>query len=309
MNLRQLQYFLEIAQFQSFTRAAQVLHVAQPSLSRHIRLLEEELGKPLFTRYDRGVTLTDAGELLRDRASVLIQQFNQLKDDIIGSDEEPRGELSIGMPLSMREMVTVPLIEAYYRRYPRVTLHIREGISFDLSKMVQDGNLDCAVVVGLVTTAFTNTEPFLKEQMYLVGPPKEKFSLGKSVSMEYAANKPMILTSRPNSLRLVVENAFGNARLPLTLVADGNSTEMMIELVARRLAYSIQAYCATWGALRKGTLSAAPIKGLWIDWELIYPSHRGLSPASRTFKQLLFELTSERIKSKQWRGATLTGRL
>ncbi len=308
MNLRQLEYFLEIGQFRSFSRAAQVLHIAQPALSRQIRMLEDELGTPLFVRYDRGVTLTEAGELLRDRASFLLQQFNQLKDDITGGDGEPRGELTIGMPPSMREMLTVPLIETYYRRYPQVTLHIREGISADLSKMVQDGKLDCAVIVGLAATAFTNAEPFLKEQMYLVGPPRENFSLSKPVSLAYASDKPMLLTSRPNSLRLVVENALGHARLPLKLVADGNSTEMMIELVARDLAYSIQAYCAAWGALQKGMLSAAPISDLWIDWELIYPSHRGLSTANRKLKALLFELADERIESKEWLGAQVTGR-
>lgn len=64
MNLRQLRYFLEIAQLRSFTRAAEVLHIAQPALSRQIRMIEEDLGTPLFNRYDRGVTLTETGELL-----------------------------------------------------------------------------------------------------------------------------------------------------------------------------------------------------------------------------------------------------
>ena len=74
MNLRQLQYFIEIAELRSFTRAAEVLHIAQSALSRQIRLLEDELGANLFNRLDRGVTLTEAGDLLRDRAVATILQ-------------------------------------------------------------------------------------------------------------------------------------------------------------------------------------------------------------------------------------------
>lgn len=305
MNLRQLRYFLAIAQMRSFTRAAAVLHIAQPALSRQVRTIEDELGTPLFIRFDRGVTLTETGELLRDRANDLVRQFDQLRDDVMACVDEPRGELTVGMPPSMREMIVSPLVDAYCRRYPNVCLHIQEGISLDLSKLIYDGKLDCAVIVILSDQPFSSVEPFLKEQLFLVGPPGSTLDLNTPVSLEYVSSKPMILTSRPNSLRLVLENALGHSNLPLTLVADGNSTEMMVELVACGLAYSVLPYCAAWSASRQQKLSIAPISGLWINWGFVYPSHRSLSIAGQKLKRLLFDLATKRIESQEWHNASL----
>lgn len=302
MNLRQLRYFVEIAQLRSFTRAAEVLHIAQPALSRQIRMIEEDLGAPLFNRYDRGVTLTETGELLRDRVSGLLRQFDQLRDEILAHADEPRGELSVGLPPSMRKMITVPLVNTYCGRHPEVNLHVHEGISVDLSKLLQEGKVDCAVIVDLSALAFAKSELYLSEQLYLVGPRDAQLDLRRPVSLEYASDKPMILTSRPNSLRLVVENALGHARLPLKLVTDGNSTEMMVDLVSCGLAYSVLPYCATWSALREGVVSAAPVADLWVDWVFVHSSQRGLSKAGHTMRELLFDLAKERIDSREWEG-------
>ena len=210
------------------------------------------------------------------------------------------------MPPSMREMVTGPLVDAYCRSHSQVTLHIQEGISVDLSKLIQDGKLDCAVIVILSEQPLSKIEPFLKEQLFLVGPRDAALELVVPVTLEQMSRKPMILTSRPNSLRLVLENALGHDRLPLNLVADGNSTEMMIELVAYGLAYSAAfLYCAIRSALQRGTLSAAPISDLWIDWGFITPNHRGVSTARQAFKTLLFGEATRRIESKEWLSAVL----
>ena len=305
MNLRQLQYFLEIAELRSFTRAAEVLHIAQSALSRQIRLLEEELGANLFNRLDRGVTLTEAGDLLRDRASVLLRQFSSLRDEVGTKALAPRGELSIGMPPSMREMVTTPLVDGYCRQYPDVALHVHEGISVDLVKLVQDGRLDCAVVVDLSSVPLTKAELILREQLYLVGPRKTRLSIDTVVSLEAVATRPLILTTRPNSLRLVVENALARARLPLKLIADSNSTAMMVDLVGGGLAYSVLPYCAAWKAVRNRRLAAAPVEDLMIDWIFISPSERGPSLAAVQFKQRLFDLVRNRIAAREWLGATI----
>ncbi len=306
MNLRQLQYFIEIAELRSFTRAAEVLHIAQSALSRQIRLLEDELGANLFNRLDRGVTLTEAGDLLRVRASVLLQQFSSLRDEVGTKALTPRGELSVGMPPSMREMLTSPLVDGYCREYPDVALHVHEGISVDLVKLVQNGRLDCAVVVDLSSVPLTKAELILREQLYLVGPRKARLSVDTAVSLAAVATKPMILTTRPNSLRLVVENALARARLPLKLVADSNSTAMMVDLVCSGLAYSVLPYCAAWKAVRNRRLAAAPVQDLMIDWIFISPSERGPSLAAAQFKQRLFDLVRDRIAAREWLGATMS---
>jgi LysR family nitrogen assimilation transcriptional regulator len=305
VNVRQLQYFLQIAELRSFTRAANVLHIAQPALSRQIRALEEELGTPLFHRFERGVTLTEAGLLLRERAAIILRDLERLRDDIAAHGAEPRGEVSLGMPPSMREMVTVPLAAEVRARHPQVVMHLFEGISVFLNEQVRLGKIDCAVVSDLEPLTQVESEPLLSEQLYLLAPPSAGLRTDQPVTLEAVSKQALILTSRPNSLRLIVENALAAAQLPLRIAIDGNSTAAMVDLVAQGVGCSVLPYCAADSGLRHGRLSAAPIAGLRVAWTMIYSRERGLSPAGVLVRALLQEMVRSRITADGWPGATL----
>ena len=305
LTLRQLRYFLEVADLHSFTRAAEVLHVAQSALSRQIKMLEDELGIALFNRVDRGVTLTDAGARLRDRVAALLKDLDAIRHELVGAQNEPHGELAVGMPPSMREVMTVPLMVDYCRAYPAVTLHVQEGISIELSKLVQDGNLDCAVVVNLMALPNLRAVPFLKERLYLIGPRKGRLHPERQVSLQRVSEGPLILTTRPNSLRLIVENALAAARLPANIIADSNSTAAMVELAAEGLASTVLPYSAAWKAIAEKRLSAAPIEGLSIEWIFIHPAARTLSLAALAYVRRLQDLTRAQIDEGGWLGAEL----
>src|SRR5471032_2822625 len=103
MDLKLLHNFLQIAELESFTKAAAVLHIAQPALSRQVGQLERELGTRLFTRNERGVQLTEAGTLFRQRASGLIDDFQRLRHEVSLLADEPSGELTFGVPPSMHD--------------------------------------------------------------------------------------------------------------------------------------------------------------------------------------------------------------
>ncbi len=305
MNVRQLQYFLQIAELRSFTRAANVLHIAQPALSRQIRALEEELGTALFHRFERGVTLTESGLLLRERAATILLDLERLRDDIAARGADPRGEVSLGMPPSMREMITVPLAAELRSRHPQVTLHLFEGISVFLNEQVRLGKIDCAVVSDLEPLAQVESEPLLSEQLYLLAPASAGLRTDQPVSLEKVAEQTLILTSRPNSLRLIVENALTAAQLPLRIAIDGNSTAAMIDLVALGIGCSVLPYCAADSGLRQGRLSAAPIEGLRVAWTVIYSRERGLSPTGGLIRGLVQEMVRSRIQSGDWPNALL----
>jgi LysR family nitrogen assimilation transcriptional regulator len=305
MNVRQLQYFLQIAELRSFTRAANVLHIAQPALSRQIRALEEELGTALFHRFERGVTLTEAGVLLRERAATILRDLERLRDDIAAHGSDPRGEVSLGMPPSMREMVTVPLAVELRARHPQVVMHLFEGISVFLNEQVRLGKIDCAVVSDLEPLAQVESEPLLSEQLYLLAPASAGLRTDQPVSLEQVAEQTLILTSRPNSLRLIVENALTAAQLPLRIAIDGNSTAAMIDLVAQGIGCSVLPYCAADSGLRHGRLSAAPIEGLRVAWTVIYSRERGLSPTGALIRGLVQEMVRSRIQSGNWPNAAL----
>ena len=302
MNLRQLSYFLQIAELQSFTRAANVLHVAQPSLSRQIQMLEQELGVLLFVRSDKGVKLTEAGLALQERAGAVLQQVRQIRDEIGLQSREPKGELRVGLPFSLFDLVTVPLLCQYHARYPEVKIHVSEGVSAVMHELVLTGRLDTAVVSDAEPLGLLRSELLLREQLYLVGPPAAQLSAEREVAVEELADRPLILTSRPNALRLIVESALADHGQRLTPVLEADSSRLLSGLVAHGQGFTVLPFSAIAEPLGEGRLTVAPVKGLTVTWTLVTSRERNLSLAARKLRELIFEIARKHIVTGRWRG-------
>ena len=126
MLLRHLNYFLAVAQYQSFTRAARALHVSQPALSQQVRQLEEHLGAHLFDRTGRLVRLTDAGEVYLRYARQALQDLEEGRRALHDVSDLSRGSLRVAVAPTFTSYLIGPLVEAFYRRYPNVRLVIQE---------------------------------------------------------------------------------------------------------------------------------------------------------------------------------------
>ena len=182
---------------------------------------------------------------------------------------------------------------------------MHEGISIELSKLVQDGILDCAVIVNLMALPHLNAIPRLRERLYLIGPRKGHLRPRQQISLARVSESPLILTTRPNSLRLIVENALAAAQLPANIIADSNSTAAMVELAAEGLASTVLPYSAACKAIEGKRLSAAPIDGLAIEWIFVHPSARTMSAAARAYAHRLRDLARSQIAQRDWLGAEL----
>lgn len=129
MDLRQLRYFKVLAAHQHFGRAATVVHIAQPALSRQIQLLESELGVRLVERHARGASLTREGELLLDRANFLLRYTDQIKVDIMDLHGTRRGPVALGLPPALASVLVLPLARAVRATYPEIRLRVIESFS------------------------------------------------------------------------------------------------------------------------------------------------------------------------------------
>jgi LysR family transcriptional regulator, salicylic acid-responsive activator of bsdBCD len=141
MDMRQLKYFLTIAQEGQITRAAKLLNMEQPPLSRQLKLMEEELGVLLFDRTGKRLKLTDAGELLKQKAELLLLQFNETIKEVKEREEGVRGVLSIGSVVSCISLLP-QRIERYRKRFPEVTFKILEGDHFYLGELLEKRTID-----------------------------------------------------------------------------------------------------------------------------------------------------------------------
>src|SRR3979490_615674 len=214
MDLKQLEYFRHVAELGSFTRAASFLSVVQPALSRQVRQLEVELGQNLFDRNGRGVVLTDAGTRLLEHTRGILMQIGRARQDLEDQRNGDSGHFVLGLPPSLGRSVTVPLVKAFGRQLPNASLATVEGLSAYMLEWLNVGRVDCALVYNAPASSGADLQPLLDDQLFLIAPltptPKPKRQARKSLSLVDLADYPLIIPSRPHSIRMSVENALAS---------------------------------------------------------------------------------------------------
>lgn len=174
MQFQQLQYFVAVAETRHFTRAADLVHVAQPSLSQQIKALERELGADLFLRARGNITLTDAGEALLPLARRILADADTARHEVQELVQLRRGRVRLGATPSLCTGLLPDVLRAFHDRYPGIRLLIEEGGSHDLVRELARGALDLALVVLPLPTpspALTTVE-LLREDLVVVSSPE-----------------------------------------------------------------------------------------------------------------------------------------
>ncbi|MDP3321063.1 MAG: LysR substrate-binding domain-containing protein, partial [Bosea sp. (in: a-proteobacteria)] len=210
MDLRQLRYFAAIVEQGSFSKAATKLRVAQPALSQHLRHMEDELGVALLHRGTRGVLPTEAGERLLARAHVILAEFGALREAVRGEAELPGGEVRIGLPGTVSEQFSVPLIQAARERYPAIRIRIAEAMSGFVLDWLRRGEVDLAMIYSTSDPKGLGIHHVLTEELCLfcaAGPAVAPAPLGQAVTMADAAALDLILPGIGHGLRDQIDEA------------------------------------------------------------------------------------------------------
>jgi LysR family transcriptional regulator, nitrogen assimilation regulatory protein len=243
MDLRQLEYFVRVAELGSFTRAAQQLRVAQPALSRQVRLLEVELRQNLLTRNGRGALPTDAGSLMLDHARGILHQVARAREDLGRVRGGLAGRVAVGMPTSVARVLAVPLTREFRKRLPEATISISEGLSVAMQEALVNGRLDIALLYNTLPTPEVELTALLDEALYLVKPlaasskaqrsatSAKKTALPK-VALVDIAPLPLVIPTRPNAIRNLVETRLGDLGLRPSIALEIDGVSAILELVA-----------------------------------------------------------------------------
>lgn len=183
MDLKQLRYFHEIARLGSFTRAAASLHVAQPAVSVAIRKLETKLDLTLFHRQDRRVSLTDEGEHLLPHAQRILQAVDDAYLEMQELKGLHRGEVRVGIPGMLGSYYFPPILMAFRHRYPHLNLQVVEGGTWQLQKMLENAELDLAIITDEFVPPELEARAFLREEMRVIVPQEHRFAQQQQVSL------------------------------------------------------------------------------------------------------------------------------
>lgn len=193
MDIRALRYFIEVVRQNSFTRAAQILFVTQPTISKMVRQLEGELGTPLLIRQGRGFRLTDAGRVTFERGQDVLAARAHLQAELADLGALARGELVIGLSPMVGATFFAPVLKAYRTRHPQVELKIVERGALALETDISRGRLDVGVTVLPTDDSAFEVRPFAYSELCLLAPRESAWSARRQMTMADLAGEALIL--------------------------------------------------------------------------------------------------------------------
>jgi len=300
MDIKQLQYFITVTELESFTRASEALGVAQPALSRQIRLLEVNLRQNLLIRNGRGATPTDAGKLLLGHARGILHQLERAKEELLHLRGGLTGRVSLGLPPSLAISLTVPLTRAFRQEMPEAQLTIREGLSTSMEEEILNARLDIALLYNGSNSAGLQTEHLVNEELVyvsvrpsgLIEEPQDLY-----VDMQEVARQPLVIPSRPNAIRMHVESAFLSLGLSANITLEIDGVPAILDLVADGAGNAVLTRHAVTSSIRPSAYKTRRIRNhdLGIQVALATSSKRPSTHIQRKTIDLLKRIALEKI--------------
>lgn len=235
MEIRVLKYFLMVAREENITRAAALLYITQPTLSRQLMQLEEELGVKLFHRSKHRIILTGDGMLLKRRAEEIVSLADKTEREFFQKDENLIGELVIGSGELQSSQFLSMLLASFYKKHPQVYYEIYSGNSDNIKERIERGILDMGLLIEPVDTSRYEFIRFpIKEEWGILVSENSELAGKKSVTSKDLINIPLIMTKR-ETLQKELKNWFGIYSEQIEVVASGNLLYNMAAMVKNRM--------------------------------------------------------------------------
>lgn len=240
MDIKQLRYFTYVAELGSYTRASEVIDVAQPVLSRQIRQLEIELRKNLLLRHGRGVILTDAGEKLLQYSREILQLVDRVYEDMSQADGKITGSVVLGIPPTLAKLIAVNVVKQFKQEFPDAKLKLVEALTVNLEESINLGRVDIALINSPSTSQNIRTQPIADEQLCLICHKDDPTVQGKSfVSLKELKNIPLILPSTSNTFRALLEKELLKQNITPNIAWEVDSVSIILELVTEGMGCAI----------------------------------------------------------------------
>lgn len=271
MDLRQLRYFIAVAERGGFGAAASALNVAQSALSRHVKLLEHELGGALFERGARGVALTESGRVLLARGRWLMGALDDIRAEVLTENREPSGTVRLGAPSSLADILYAPLARLFAERFPRARLELSDGLTEEMTDRLLRGEIDLAILSAPPPNQHLDYETLVVEQVFAIGPPGDRLlKSGRLTRQEFR--------KLPSAVLPLSRSPFpATARASLRV----ESMTPLKQMVAAGLGYGLLPFSGIHKEVASGALSAALLPWMRADRVLALPRGRPIGRATR----------------------------
>ncbi|OYD60204.1 UNVERIFIED_ORG: LysR family transcriptional regulator [Burkholderia sp. CF145] len=297
---------LAVAETGSVTRAAALLHIVQPAVSRQLRLLEEDVGTALFARGRYGMELTGAGEIFVEHARRALAELDRARSELQPSGGVS-GTVTVGLLPSTCDLLAGSLVAKVADAYPAIRLRISMGYTGHLQNWLETGEADAALLYDPKPSPILQVSPLVEEKLWVVGKPEAGFSADNPVDLETVAHLPMILPNAPHGIRSLVEQTCAARGIELIVAAETNAMSVQKGLVLGGIGITILPGIAIADDIARGSLSAAPLVDAPLQRKIVLalPHNRRTPVAVRCVVEILVSQITAAVHSGTWTTARL----
>lgn len=292
MDLWRLQIFCKVVELRSFSRAAKVVYLSQPTVSSHIRDLENHFECKLVDRLAREVVPTKAGNLLYGYATKIVDLKQEAENALAEFHGKIKGRLTIGGSTIPAGYILPPLLGRLKKNYPDVVVNLVQGDTERIIRDTLEGNVELGIVGAKAQEVQLVQKKIIDDQMFLIVPRDHKWATRRHVVMGELVREPFIMREPGSGTRKSIEQVLdksGHSIDALNFVAEMGSTEAVRQGIKAGVGVSVLSECAVAEELAAGSLGKVKIKGLSFKraFYLTFHKHRTQSPLCRTFIEFL----------------------
>ncbi|TYR79849.1 LysR family transcriptional regulator [Priestia megaterium] len=242
MDVRHLHYFTEVARHRNFTRASEVLHISQPSLSKMVKSLEEELGTTLLDRSAKKIELTDAGMIVYEQAESILSSLHDLSNSLYDLMHLKKGTIKIGIPPIIGTLFFPSIIKSFREKYPDIQLQLIEYGAKKMQKIVEQGAVDVGVVLLPVDEDIFSATPLAKETLQLVVHKSHPFANHSTISLKELKDEIFISFHEDFTMYEMVYNECLKSGFEPNIAYKSSQWDFIGEMVAANLGIALFPY-------------------------------------------------------------------
>ena len=292
MDLRQLEIFVKVAEFGSFSKAAEALYLTQPTVSEHIRTLEDEVGVRLLDRLGRGAAITRAGQLLLSYAQRMLALSREARQAMDGFQGRMSGELLIGASTIPGEYVLPAMIGRFKEKYPDISITLLIGDSQIAVDWVAEGRAELGVVGARLSHRGVDYKELMPDEVVVVVPGSHPWHGRKQIALEELRSEPLLIRERGSGTRAALEAALAEAGMDLgsfRIVGEMGSTQAIKQAVKAGVGVSLVSKRAVEEECKSGLLWCLRVKDLKVTRSFHLATHkeRSRSPLAEAFRLFL----------------------
>jgi len=283
MDVRHLEYFIEVARQRSFSKAAEILYVSQPSISIAIKELESELGVVLLYRNPKSVELTDHGEAILEQAQQIVSSFQNIAAQLENVSNLRSGKVHVGLPPITGVTVLAHFLGAFKKEYPNIEVNLYEYGSKKIEVAIRDGLLDVGVIcVPAANNGIYEMMPLVRDPLRIIMHPEHRLAKQTEINYDDLRNERLVLYSSDFGLHDTITERFRHAGFNPHVIFNTSQRELMTQTVAAGLgvAFLPSAIC---NGLDKKLVTSLPVADpeLYLQLAIAWKKGRYLSHAAR----------------------------